>query len=194
MCSGLKQIKKAHSQRNCLLANFSNIITLKCFVVVSIFLISVKYIYAIEPILVKFKCNLRTINKQEGDNRKEWTLKENTCGWCHILKSKHPNEQVGHEGLLIYRAPYDMGIKVYDLMCPECDKKGTTSQIRMDSSVDARCEKCGIRYDVCNVGSSMISASMEWLEGYPFRIVEDSIFIDNSPGLEQRRRLWKNNK
>ncbi len=150
--------------------------------------------HAIEPILVKFKCNLKTINKQEGDNRKEWTLNDPACGWCYIYKSKHSKELVGHEGLLIYKAPYDMGIRVFDLKCPECDKKGVTSQIRMDSSVDARCEKCGIRYDVCNVGSSMISTSMEWLEGYPFRIVRDSIFIDSSPGLEQRKMLWKSNK
>ncbi len=194
MCSGLKQIKKAHSQWICLLANFSNITTLKCFVVLSLFLPPVNYTHAIEPILVKFKCNLRTINKEEGDKRKEWTLNDPACGWCYILKSKHPNEQVGHEGLLIYKAPYDMGIRVFDLRCPECDKRGVTSQIRMESSVDARCGKCSTRYDVCNVGSSMIPSSTEWLEGYTFHIVEDSIFIDSSPGLEQRRRLWKNNK
>ena len=32
--------------------------------------------YAIKPILVKFKCNLKTINIQEGDKRTRWTLND----------------------------------------------------------------------------------------------------------------------
>ncbi len=150
--------------------------------------------FCIEPILVKFRCNLKTLNKQEGDNREAWTLSDPICGWCYVFKSKHPNELVGHEGFLIYKNSYDMGIRVYDLRCPECDSKGATSQIRMDSSVDAICSKCGIRYDVCNIGSSMISLSMKCLEGYTYYLEGDSLFIDSSPGLEQRRRLWKSSR
>ena len=74
---------------------------------------------AIKPILVKFTCNLRTINKQEGDNRTQWTLNDKDCGWCFVDKSKHPKELVGHNGLLIYLKPYTYEYRVYDLKCPE---------------------------------------------------------------------------
>ena len=61
--------------------------------------------FAIKPILVKFKCNLKTINVQEGDKRTKWTLNDPDGGWCYIYKTKHPKELVGHNGLLIYKNP-----------------------------------------------------------------------------------------
>ena len=81
--------------------------------------------FAIKPILVKFKCNLKTINVQEGDKRIRWTLNDPDGGWCYIYKTKHPKELVGHNGLLIYKNPYTGEYKVYDLKCPMCERSRT---------------------------------------------------------------------
>ncbi len=151
---------------------------------------------AIKPILVKFTCNLRTINKQEGDNRTQWTLNDKDCGWCFVYKSKHPKELVGHNGLFIYLKPYTYEYRVYDLKCPVCDKKKINSSIEMENSVEAICKKCETRFDIFNVGSPLnnIEAACEglWLESYTYNLEGDIMIIDSSPGLEQRQMLWGN--
>lgn len=148
----------------------------------------------IKPILVKFTCNLRTINKQEGDNRTQWTLNDKDGGWCFVYRSKHSKELVGHNGLLIYLKPYTYEYKVYDLKCPVCDKKKINSSIEMENSVESICKKCKTRYDIFNVGSplNIMEAACEglWLESYTYSLEGDTMIIDSSPGLEQRQMLW----
>lgn len=150
-------------------------------------------VYAIKPILVKFTCNLKTINKQEGDIRKEFTLNDESCGWCIIKKSKHPTELVGHNGLLIYKKPYTQEYRVFDLKCPVCDKKKLNSSITIENSVEAICHKCRTRFDITNVGSPLNDGQAAsdglWLESYSFTLDEAMMYIDNSAGLQQRQRL-----
>jgi len=152
--------------------------------------------FAIKPILVKFKCNLTTINVQEGDTRKKWTLNDEDCGWCYIRKEKHPQEQVGHNGLLIYKKPYTYEYVVFDLKCSVCDKKKVDSTVYVNNTaVEAECDKCRTRYSLFQVGHPLNApeAASEglWLESYSFTIEGDIMCIDSSPGLEQRQRLWR---
>ena len=107
--------------------------------------------YAIKPILVKFKCNLKTINVQEGDKKIRWTLNDPDGGWCYIYKTKHPKELVGHNGFLIYKNPYTGEYKVYDLKCPMCERKKQNTSVQMDETVTATCPKCGTSYNLCGV-------------------------------------------
>ena len=133
-------------------------------------------VIAIKPILVKFKCNLKTINIQEGDKRTRWTLNDPDGGWCYIYKSKHPKELVGHNGLLIYKNPYTGEFKVYDLKCPMCDRKKQNTSVQMDQTVTATCPKCGTSYNLCGVGHAVNSMVTDaWLEAYDFRIEGNSI-------------------
>ena len=149
--------------------------------------------FAIKPILVKFTCNLRTINKQEGDNRTAWTLNDKHCGWCFVYKSKHPKELVGHNGLFIYKTPFAYEYRVFDLKCPVCDKKKVNSSVEYENSVELRCPNCKTRYDICNVGSPLNDgkAASEglWLESYAYTLDGDIMKIDNSMGLRQRQIL-----
>ena len=148
--------------------------------------------YAIKPILVKFKCNLKTINIQEGDKRTRWTLNDPDGGWCYIYKTRHPKELVGHNGLLIYKNPYTGEFKVYDLKCPMCDRKKQNTSVQMDQTVTATCPKCGTSYNLCGVGHAVNSMVTDaWLEAYEFRIEGNTMYIDSSPGLGQRLRLWE---
>lgn len=153
---------------------------------------------AIKPILVKFSCNLKTINKQEGDKRTQFTLNDDYCGWCYIRKDKHPKELVGHNGLLIYKKPYTQEFRVYDLKCPVCDKKKVNSSIYVNEGLEGECDKCKTRYSIFHVGHplNLPSAASEglWLESYDFIIEDDIMYIDSSPGLGQRLRLWESSQ
>ena len=138
--------------------------------------------FAIKPILVKFNCNLKTINIQEGDKRKKWTLNDEDCGWCYIRKSNHPSELIGHNGLLIYKKPYTNNYVVYDLRCPVCDKKKVSSTVYVNNTaVEAECDKCKTRYSLFAVGHSLNDpkAASEglWLESYTFTIEDGMIYI-----------------
>ena len=162
-------------------------------VLVIVFIVHVVFgAFAIKPILVKFKCNLKTINVQEGDKRIRWTLNAPDGGWCYIYKTKHPKELVGHNGLLIYKNPYTGEYKVYDLKCPMCERKKQNTSVQMDETVTATCPKCGTSYNLCGVGHAVNSMVTDaWLESYDFRIEGNTMYIDSSPGLGQRLRLWE---
>lgn len=151
--------------------------------------------FAIKPILVKFKCNLKTINVQESDKRVQFTLNDDYCGWCYIRKDKHPKELVGHNGLLIYKKPYTQEYRVYDLKCPVCDKKKVNYSIYVNEGLEGECDNCKTRYSIFQVGHllNLPSAASEglWLESYDFIIEGDTMYIDSSPGLGQRLRLWE---
>jgi hypothetical protein len=152
--------------------------------------------YPIKPILVKYKCDLKTINTQEGDKRTRWTLNDPDGGWCYIYKTKHPKELVGHDGLLIYKKPFTYDYAVYDLRCPVCDKKKVSSTVYVNNTaVEAECDKCKTRYSLFTVGHSLNDpkAASEglWLESYTFTIEDGTMYIDSSPGLGQRLRLWE---
>lgn len=56
----------------------------------------------LEPSIVKYKCNIHTINKTEGQQT-AWPLDGDFGGYCIIWKEKHKNEDVGHMGLLLYK-------------------------------------------------------------------------------------------
>lgn len=59
-------------------------------------------------------------------------------------------------------------------------------------TVTATCPKCGTSYNLCGVGHAVNSMVTDaWLESYDFRIEGDIMYIDNSPGLGQRLRLWE---
>jgi len=64
-----------------------------------------------------------------------------------------------------------------------------------NTAVEAECDKCGTRYSLFQVGHPLNApeAASEglWLESYLYTIKGDIMYIDSSPGLGQRQRLWK---
>ena len=59
-------------------------------------------------------------------------------------------------------------------------------------TVTATCPKCGTSYNLCGVGHAVNSMVTDaWLEAYEFRIEGNTMYIDSSPGLGQRLRLWE---
>ena len=111
-----------------------------------------------------------------GGQEKEWTLNDKDCGRCYIRKSNHPNELIGHNGLLIYKKPYINNYVVYDLRCPVCDKKKVSSTVYVNNTaIEAECDKCKTRYSLFAVGHSLNDpkAASEglWLESYTFTIL-----------------------
>ena len=142
---------------------------------------------AIKPKVVKWSFNLKTINAEMGDKRTQWTLNDDFCGWCYVRKPG-----LGHNGLLIYKAAYTQDIIIYDLKCPVCDKAGINSSIEMDESVTATCRSCGTSYNITTTGYPVNSMDTEAvLESYHYTRNGDIIHIDNTPGFNQRMRLWK---
>ena len=79
--------------------------------------------YATEPAKVNFKCNIHTINKEEGQPKDP--IDDEYGGYVIIYKSRHPDEQVGRMGLLIIRDCHSLDDEnpnywAYDLECPRC--------------------------------------------------------------------------
>ena len=140
---------------------------------------------AIRPIRVKYTCDVTKINAQVGDDGRDWTLNEPACGWCYV-----PN--IGHNGIIIYKNPYTRDYNVYDLKCPVCDINHVNSTLCMDLTVTLTCPTCETSYNICGVGHPVNSNISEaWLESYAFTMKGNIMYIDNSPGFNQRYRLWQ---
>ena len=171
---------------------------MKRLVILAMLLIGlVSPMHAIKEIPVDFKCNIHTVNKEERDTGRTFTLACDDGGWCIVRKSNHPREKVGYGGLYIFRSPYtnewdEPRFYCVDLMCTVCSSKGIKSFVHKYTLFDVQCDKCGNIFDVTN-GKSVTSKTKLSLFSYQVDIVRDGwIRVHNDEGLEQRNMLWGN--
>jgi len=79
---------------------------MKRFYTIVVLTLAILPIKAIKEIPVDFRCNIHTINKEEHDVGRTFTLACEDGGWCVVKKSNHPNQKVGYGGLYIFRSPF----------------------------------------------------------------------------------------
>ena len=74
-------------------------------------------------------------------------------------------------------------------------EKGSSTVSVNNTAVEAECDECKTRYSLFTVGNPLNEpkAVLEglYLESYSFYVDGDMMYIDSSPGLGQRLRLWE---
>lgn len=103
---------------------------------------------------VDFKCNVHTVNKQEGQWRKLWRLDDPDGGYVIIRKAKHPNEHVGILGILLYKDSFTSDFWAYELQCPVCKDRGVQSEIGMRTNIVCECRTCKSEWQNIHMGSA----------------------------------------
>ena len=167
---------------------------MKRFYIIALLFLTVLPLKAIKEIPVDFECNIHTINKEESDAGRTFTLDCEDGGWCVIKKSNHPNQKVGYGGLYIFRSPFtnewdEPQFYCLDLLCTICASKGITSLVHKYTLWDVQCDKCGNIFNATN-GKSVTSKTKLSLLTYPVDVVSDGwIRVHNDEGLEQRNML-----
>ena len=125
----------------------------------------------LEPSIVKYKCNIHTINKTEGQQT-AWPLDGDFGGYCIIWKEKHKNENVGHMGLLLYKDSHSGRYYCYDMICPMCYAQGVKQSIYMETNLVARCIHQG-------TGNQTNWMGEHWLVTYKTELKGDTLYISN---------------
>lgn len=171
---------------------------MKRLIILSLVLIGlISPVKAIKEIPVDFKCNINTVNREEGDVGHRFQLFCEDGGWCVVKKRNHPDQKVGYGGLYIFRSPFtnewdEPQFYCLDMMCTVCAKKGVKSLVKKYTIWDVHCEKCGNIFNATN-GKSTTSKTKFSLLTYPVDVVADGwIRVHNDEGLEQRNMLWGN--
>lgn len=134
----------------------------------------------LEPSIVKYKCNIHTINKTEGQQT-AWPLDGEYGGYCIIWKSKHKNENVGHMGLLLYKDSHSGHFYAYDMICPMCYNQGVIQPIYMETNLVARCKRCYGAWQNIHQGTGNQTNYMgeHWLVTYKTELKGDTLYISN---------------
>lgn len=140
--------------------------------------------YATEPAKVNFKCNIHTINKEEGQPKDP--IDDEFGGYVIIHKSKHQNEFVGKMGLLIVRDCHSIDYDnpnywAFDTECPACMSKGIQSEICMRTNILAECPKCRSEWQNIHMGSTGQTNRMGkyHLQAYKAICIGDTLYIEN---------------
>ena len=135
---------------------------------------------------VDFRCNIHTVNRQEGQWRELWRLDDEDGGYVLIYKSAHPDEPVGKLGLLLVRDCFNLDEEepnfcAYDLECPACAYKGVESQIKMKTNLVAECPKCRAEWQNIHMGSTGQTNRMGkyHLQAYRATLVGDILKVRN---------------
>ena len=168
---------------------------MKRFYTIVVLTLAILQIKAIKEIPVDFRCNIHTINKEEHDVGRTFTLACEDGGWCVVKKSNHPNDKVGYSGLYIFRSPYtnewdEPQFYCLDLMCTVCAQKGIKSVVQKYTLWDVRCDKCDNIFNVLD-GRPVTSNTKIGLLTYVVDVVREGwIRVHNDEGLEQRNKLW----
>ena len=156
---------------------------MKTFLTFFVFLLPV-LCYATEPVKVNFKCNIHTINKEEGQPKNP--IDDEFGGYVIIHKSKHPNKFVGKMGLLIVRDCHSIDDEnpnywAFDTECPACKAKGIQSEINMKTIVLAECPKCRAEWQNIHMGSTGQTnrMGMYHLQAYKATCIGDTLYIKN---------------
>ena len=134
----------------------------------------------LEPATVKFKCNIHTINKTEGQQT-AWPLDGDFGGYCIIWKEKHKNEDVGHMGLLLYKDSHSGHFYAYDMISPMCHAQGVKQSIYMETNLVARCKRCYGAWQNIHQGTGNQTNWMgeHWLVTYKTELKGDTLYISN---------------
>lgn len=140
--------------------------------------------YATEPAKVNFKCNIHTINKEEGQPKDP--IDDEYGGYVIIYKSRHPDEQVGRMGLLIIRDCHSLDDEnpnywAYDLECPKCKSEGIQNEIIMKTIILAECPRCRAEWQNIHMGSAGQTNGIGkyWLIAYKTVLQGDILTICN---------------
>ena len=167
----------------------------RSYIITTILIMTALPVKAIKEVPVDFECNIYTINEEEHDAGRTFTLACEDSGWCVVKKSNHLNDKVGYSGLYIFRSPYtnewdEPQFYCVDLMCTVCAQKGTKSIVQKYTLWDVRCDKCDNIFNVTN-GKSVTSKTKLSLLTYIVDVVREGwIRVHNNEGLEQRNKLW----
>ena len=78
---------------------------MKRFYIIALLILIVLPLKAIKEVPVDFKCNIYSINKEEHDVGRTFTLACEDGGWCVVKKSNHLNDKVGYSGLFNFEVP-----------------------------------------------------------------------------------------
>lgn len=137
-----------------------------------------------EPAKVNFKCNIHTINKQEGQPKTP--IDDKFGGYVIIYKSHHPNDHVGRMGLLIIRDCHSLDDEnpnywAYDIECPSCKAKNIRSEIYMKTNIVAECPKCRADWQNIHMGAAGQTnrVGKYWLTMYKTELKGDMLYITN---------------
>lgn len=168
---------------------------MKRFYIIALLILIVLPLKAIKEVPVDFECNIYSINKEEHDAGRTFTLACEDGGWCVVKKSNHLNDKVGYSGLYIFRSPYtnewdEPQFYCLDLMCTVCAQKGIKSIVQKYTLWDVRCDKCDNIFNVLD-GRPVTSKTRIGLLTYVVDVVRDGwIRVYNDEGMEQRNKLW----
>lgn len=168
---------------------------MKRFYIIALLILIVLPLKAIKEVPVDFECNIYSINKEEHDAGRTFTLACEDGGWCVVKKSNHLNDKVGYSGLYIFRSPYtnewdEPQFYCLDLMCTVCAQKGIKSIVQKYTLWDVRCDKCDNIFNVLD-GRPVTSKTRIGLLTYVVDVVRDGwIRVHNDEGMEQRNKLW----
>lgn len=167
------------------------------YIITTILILTALPVKAVKETPVDFECSIYTINEEEHDVGRTFTLACEDGGWCVVKKSNHLNDKVGYSGLYIFRSPYtnewdEPQFYCLDLMCTFCAQKGIKSVVQKYTLWDVRCDKCDNIFNVTN-GKSVTSKTKLSLLTYIVDVVrEGCIRVHNDEGLEQRNMLGGN--
>jgi hypothetical protein len=168
---------------------------MKRFYIIALLILIVLPLKAIKEVPVDFECDIYSINKEEHDAGRTFTLACEDGGWCVVKKSNHLNDKVGYSGLYIFRSPYtnewdELQFYCLDLMCTVCAQKGIKSIVQKYTLWDVRCDKCDNIFNVLD-GRPVTSKTKIGLLTYVVDVVREGwIRVHNDEGLEQRNKLW----
>lgn len=168
---------------------------MKRFYIIALLILIVLPLKAIKEVPVDFECDIYSINKEEHDAGRTFTLACEDGGWCVVKKSNHLNDKVGYSGLYIFRSPYtnewdEPQFYCLDLMCTVCAQKGIKSIVQKYTLWDVRCDKCDNIFNVLD-GRPVTSKTRIGLLTYVVDVVRDGwIRVHNDEGMEQRNKLW----